>query len=298
MIRSMTGFGDASEQVDGVHYAVELRSVNNRFFKATIRLPDPMAGLEAELEVYLRKRLTRGSVTLVGSLRDPGASAAQTVNEGALLAYLDHLDKMYDRFGKKERTLTIDLTALLALPGVLEPADESELLRRVRPVRLRLEDKAIERLVTMRVTEGAIIARDLRRQAEVIGRKLADIRQRAPEVVEEYHQRLKERVEEMLRRAELSTNQVDLVREVAVYADRSDIAEELSRLAGHIEQMNQMMDEAEGEPAGRTLDFLAQEMLREANTIASKSNDALISRAVVEVKSAIDRIKEQAANIE
>ncbi len=294
----MTGFGDASEQVDGVHYAVELRSVNNRFFKATIRLPDPMAGLEAELEVYLRKRLTRGSVTLVGSLRDPGASAAQTVNEGALLAYLDHLDKMYDRFGKKERTLTIDLTALLALPGVLEPADESELLRRVRPVLLRLVDKAIERLVTMRVTEGAIIARDLRRQAEVIGRKLADIRQRAPEVVEEYHQRLKERVEEMLRRAELSTNQVDLVREVAVYADRSDIAEELSRLAGHIEQMNQMMDEAEGEPAGRTLDFLAQEMLREANTIASKSNDALISRAVVEVKSAIDRIKEQAANIE
>ncbi len=294
----MTGFGDASEQVDGVHYAVELRSVNNRFFKATIRLPDPMAGLEAELEVYLRKRLTRGSVTLVGSLRDPGASAAQTVNEGALLAYLDHLDKMYDRFGKKERTLTIDLTALLALPGVLEPADESELLRRVRQVLLRLVDKAIERLVTMRVTEGAIIARDLRRQAEVIGRKLADIRQRAPEVVEEYHQRLKERVEEMLRRAELSTNQVDLVREVAVYADRSDIAEELSRLAGHIEQMNQMMDEAEGEPAGRTLDFLAQEMLREANTIASKSNDALISRAVVEVKSAIDRIKEQAANIE
>ena len=294
----MTGFGDASEQVDGVHYAVELRSVNNRFFKATIRLPDPMAGLEAELEVYLRKRLTRGSVTLVGSLRDPGASAAQTVNEGALLAYLDHLDKMYDRFGKKERTLTIDLTALLALPGVLEPADESELLKRVRPVLLRLVDKAIERLVTMRVTEGAIIARDLRRQAEVIGRKLADIRQRAPEVVEEYHQRLKERVEEMLRRAELSTNQVDLVREVAVYADRSDIAEELSRLAGHIEQMNQMMDEAEGEPAGRTLDFLAQEMLREANTIASKSNDALISRAVVEVKSAIDRIKEQAANIE
>ena len=294
----MTGFGDASEQVDGVHYAVELRSVNNRLFKATIRLPDPMAGLEAELEVYLRKRLTRGSVTLVGSLRDPGASAAQTVNEGALLAYLDHLDKMYDRFGKKERTLTIDLTALLALPGVLEPADESELLKRVRPVLLRLVDKAIERLVTMRVTEGAIIARDLRRQAEVIGRKLADIRQRAPEVVEEYHQRLKERVEEMLRRAELSTNQVDLVREVAVYADRSDIAEELSRLAGHIEQMNQMMDEAEGEPAGRTLDFLAQEMLREANTIASKSNDALISRAVVEVKSAIDRIKEQAANIE
>ncbi len=126
----------------------------------------------------------------------------------------------------------------------------------------------------------------------------ARIEKMAPTVIEEYHQRLRQRIDELLARAELKVVEQDLIREVAVFAERTDIAEEVSRLGAHLEQMQQIVAAPEDEPTGRTLDFLAQELLREANTIASKSNDAAISRAIVEVKGAIDRIKEQAQNIE
>lgn len=298
MVRSMTGFGEASEQVEGVFYSVELRSLNNRFFKATIRLPELIAALEAELEAQLRRRLRRGSVTLTVTMHDAGAVAAHRINEAALSVYLKYLENLYRRFSQSGQASTIDLTALLALPGVLESADESEILRKARPVVTRLVDQAADKLLAMRAVEGQALAAELLRQRDVIASKLQSIRQRAPVVVEEYHQRLRQRVNELLRRAELAVNQVDLIREIAVFAERSDINEEISRLATHLEQMQQLLERGSHEPIGRTLEFLAQEMLREANTLASKSNDALISRDVVEVKSAIDRIKEQAANIE
>ncbi len=294
----MTGYGDASHQGEGVHFSAELRSLNNRYFKASIRLPDQLAVMEAELEVLLRKKLSRGSVTLTVAMHDAGASAASIINDAALLAYLDHLETIHARFTKQDRAVNIDLTALLQLPGVLETADEQALLRQVRPALVALVDKAADKLITMRVTEGKTIATELQRHREVIATRLANIRTRAPQVIEEYHIRLRARVDELLQRAQMTVDQRDLLREVAIFADRADIAEEISRLAAHIDQMGSIVAQDDGEPAGRTLEFLAQEMLREANTIASKSNDAQISRDVVEVKSAIDRIKEQAANVE
>ncbi len=297
MIRSMTGFGDAAEQVDSIHYAVELRSLNNRFFKASIRLPDRLSGLEPELESQLRQRLTRGSVTLNVNMHESGASAAQRINEPALLAYLDHLEAIHQRFAA-DRAVTIDLTALLALPGVLERTEASTHLVHARPVLMRLLDRACDKLAAMRVTEGQAVNSDMTHQRQLIAARLEEIRLRAPQVVEEYHQRLQSRIAELLKRAELSLDQKDLVREVAIFAERSDISEEVSRLGGHLEQFDQLVREDRSEPAGRTLEFLAQEMLREANTIASKSNDAPISRAIVDVKGGIDRIKEQAANVE
>ncbi len=294
----MTGYGDASQQGDGVHFSAELRSLNNRYFKGSIRLPDQLSPMEAELEVLLRKKLARGSVSLTVSMHDAGASAASIINDAALLAYLDHLETIHARFAQRERAVTIDLTALLQLPGVLETADEQALLRQARPALTALVEKAADKVIAMRETEGKTIAVELQRQREVISARLANIRQRAPQVVEEYHVRLRARIDELLQRAQMTVDQRDLLREVAIFADRSDIAEEVSRLSAHIEQMGAIVAQDDGEPAGRTLEFLAQEMLREANTIASKSNDAMISRDVVEVKSAIDRIKEQAANVE
>lgn len=294
----MTGFGDASEQVDGVHYTAELRSLNNRYFKATIRLPESLASLEAELEMQLRRHVTRGSVTLTISMRDAGAGVAQKINEPALISYLEHLEAVHQKIAEKGRTVNIDLTALLALPGVLEGPDQSELVRRARPVVLTLLDRAAEKMTAMRITEGRALAADLGKQVEVIRTRLEQVAQRAPLVVEEYHQRLRTRIEELIRRAELAVDQKDLIREVAIFADRSDISEECTRLSGHLDQFQAVMDGPDTEPSGRTLDFIGQEMLREANTIASKSSDALISRAVVEIKSAIDRIKEQSQNAE
>lgn len=297
MIRSMTGFGDAATEVDGVHYALELRSLNNKYFKAAMRLPEVIAGLEAELESALRRRINRGSLTLTVKLRISDAHAASRINEPALMRYLDHLETIHGKI--QDQSVHIDLTALLALPGVLQPSeDEEELLTRARPVLLKLADEACERLTAMRVSEGNALAAELLGQAEVIRERLNEIRDRAPRVVEDYHQRLRTRIDELMSQAKLKLNEHDLIREVAVFAERADVNEEICRLSGHVEQFEQLIQSGRKEPAGRTLDFLAQEMLREANTIASKSNDAPISRAAVEVKSAIDRIKEQAQNVE
>ena len=301
----MTGFGDASEQAGGVHYTAEVRSLNNRYFKASIRLPDNISGLEAELETLLRHRLNRGSITLTIKTRTAEGAATHRVNDAALLNYLNHLETIHTRIGGNssgkaggDKSVHIDLTALLALPGVLVPEDEQAMLERARPIVLKLAGMACDRLAAMRATEGRAIADDLLKHRKIILDRLGGVVQRCPQVVEEYHQRLRTRINELIARAELKVDEKDLVREVAIFAERSDVAEEITRLTGHLEQFDRIISAADGEPAGRTLDFLAQELLREANTIASKSNDAAIARAIVEVKGAIDRIKEQVQNVE
>lgn len=295
----MTGYGDASEQVDNTHFAVELRSVNNRYFKATMRLPDVLAGLEAELETLLRKRLCRGTVFLTVKMSDEGQGSAPRVDDDVLLGYLSHLESLRSKVTSPNQTINIDLTSLLALPGVLRPSnDEQAVVDRARPIVTQLTIQACEKLLAMRMTEGGLLCDDLDRQRRVIGELLSQIADRAPEVIEVYHQRLRTRIDDLLARAQLRIEQQDLVREVAIFAERADISEEVSRMGAHMQQFEQIIRTANGEPAGRTLDFLAQELLREANTIASKSNDAQISRAIVEVKGAIDRIKEQVQNVE
>ncbi|MCE9592438.1 MAG: YicC family protein [Planctomycetes bacterium] len=293
----MTGFGAVSEQIDGVHYAVEVRSLNNRYFKAAIRLPDEIAGLEAEIETQLRNRLSRGSITLVGKRYAAEGLATHRINDAALVTYLDHLETLHKKFSK-DQSINIDLTALLALPGVLQPEDERAMMETVRPIMQRLTEQACDKLLAMRVREGETIRVDLNKQKLYILERVDAVAQRAPQVVEEYHGRLRTRIDELLKRAELKMDHQDLIREVAIYAERSDVSEEITRLRAHMEQMQRIVDLADGEPAGRTLDFLSQELLREANTIASKSNDSTISRAIVEVKGAIDRIKEQVQNVE
>ncbi|GAB4110498.1 MAG: YicC family protein [Phycisphaeraceae bacterium] len=298
MIRSMTGFGDASTQADGIHYSVELRSLNNKYFKCTVRLPDQLQGLEAELEAQLRKRVSRGSFTLTVKFKTSDAQAVSKVNDEAILTYLDHLETIHAKI--QDRAVQIDLTQLLALPGVLQPAeDEASLLAKARPVVARLLDEAIEKLLAMRAKEGQALAADLSQHLELILDRMKQIADRAPAVIEEYHQRLRARMDELLSRAELKADEQLLIREVAVFAERADISEEVSRMAGHVAQFQEIIASKDnGEPVGRTLDFLAQEMLREANTIGSKSNDAQISRAMIEAKSAVDRIKEQVQNVE
>lgn len=296
MIRSMTGFGEASAQIDGVHFFLEVRSLNNKYFKATIRLPDELEGLEPELEADLRRRLTRGTVTLVCKTTDASESAAYEINHQALSRYIAQLQRA-PQIGSGK--VHLDAGALLALPGVLQPPpNEEQKIERARAAFTKLLAKACDQLLAMRTREGALLHADLMAQREVIVDRLANVASRAPLVVEEYHQRLRSRVESMLAEAGVTVEPGDLIREVAVYAERSDIAEEITRLAGHMNQFRDLLAADDRGPVGRTLDFLAQEMLREANTIASKSGDEAISRDIVEVKGAIDRIKEQVQNVE
>jgi len=297
MIRSMTGYGEAHATHDGVHYHLELRSLNNKFFKCATRLPEELAALDAEIEARLRKSVHRGSFALIIHMRVIEAAAASHINDDILLAYLDHLETIRGRLG--EQNVNIDLTQLLALPGVLQPAfADDAMLDRARPVLMGLVDQAAEKLCAMRVTEGEALVDDLTRQLDLIRHRLATIRERAPLVVEEYHHRLRARVDELIKKAQLTVEQPELIREVAIFADRADVSEEVTRITGHIEQFRQVLAADDNEPAGRTLDFIAQELLREANTIASKSNDSAISRAVVDIKSAVDRLKEQVQNVE
>ena len=293
----MTGFGDASEDAGGVHYSVEIRSLNSRYFKSLIRLPEDLGGLEPELDSHLRRRLGRGWVTLTARTVISDASAAHRVNDAALVAYLEHLDTLQARVSDRSKTVTIDLTALLTLPGVLVSSGE-QLESHARPVLARLTDQACDRLIAMRGIEGRAIAKDLQDQEQCIRDRLGVVAARAPAVVEEYHQRLRARVNDLLARAELSLDEKDLIRDIAVFAERADISEETQRLSGHLDQFHQVIEASDEKPAGRTLDFVAQEMLREANTISSKSNDTQISRLIVEIKTAIDRIKEQVQNAE
>ncbi|MBL0926875.1 MAG: YicC family protein [Phycisphaerales bacterium] len=292
----MTGFGEASSHEGGVHYFLELRSLNNKYFKATIRLPDELQGLEPELEAELRRRLTRGTITLIGKSSNASANAAHQINHEALARYVEQLRRTPQ---VADGSLKIDVSALLVLPGVLQPpADEEARLDHAREVFLRLLETACKGLQAMRAKEGQLLVKDLLQHHGVIHQGLSRIAERAPRVVEDYQRRLRARVENMLSDAQVRVDTVDLIKEVAVYAERSDISEEIARLSGHMGQFKQLITASDDRPIGRTLDFLAQEMLREANTIASKSGDAEISRDIVEIKGAIDRIKEQVQNAE
>lgn len=296
MIRSMTGYGESSCELDGASYFLEVRSLNNRYLKTLIRLPEEFQGLEAEIEAELRRRLGRGSVTLVATCTEASAQAAFSINHLALGQYIDQLKRTPHVSGGEVR---IDIAPLLTLPGVLQPpANEEARLDRARRAFMGLLEKATAGLVAMRTREGAALLTDLLSHRDTILAQLEIVRERAPQVVHDYQSRLKHRIELMIKDAGLSVQPLDLIREIAVYAERSDISEELQRLTEHMRQYESLLTRDDDKPVGRTLDFLTQEMLREANTMASKSNDSLISRAIVEIKGSIDRIKEQVQNVE
>jgi uncharacterized protein (TIGR00255 family) len=293
MIVSMTGFGDAVAEKSGTHYAVEIRSLNNRFFKAVIKLPDIVSGLEPELETLLREQLGRGSVTYIMKMRSETAEAAYRINTEALKAYMEQLRGIQEL----DNHLTLDLGALLSLPGVCqEPRDETDEIQQHGPIVRELSIKAIIKLNGMRQREGESLFKDLMKHAKVITENLGEIEKRAPFVIDEYHKKLTQRVNQLIGKAELQLDATSLAKEIAVFAERCDISEEIQRLTSHMEAFESAC--RSGEHPGRKLDFITQEMLREANTIASKANDAQIARHIVEIKGAIDRLKEQVQNVE
>ncbi len=293
MIVSMTGFGDATAERDGTHYAVEIRSLNNRYFKPMIKLPENVSGLEPELETMLRHALGRGSITYILKMRVDSAEAAYHINTQALKAYLEQLQQVKGL----DRLVHIDLASLVLLPGVCqEPRDESDEIQRHGPVIRDLTVAAIDKLSAMRAREGQSLFDDLMKHSTLIAEHLKEIEKRAPFVIEDYHKRLQQRVNQLMSKAELQVSEPELLKEVAVFAERADICEEIQRLTHHLRAFEQSC--RTGEHAGRKLDFITQEMLREANTISSKANDATIAGHIVEIKGAIDRLKEQVQNIE
>lgn len=294
MIQSMTGFGAAQLSSEGVSYALEIRSVNNRFLKLSIKLPESMLYLESEIDKTIRKRLARGSVSYSLRVRSEDELVARPLNLGVLQQYAEQLAQLKLAGEIKP---TIDLAALVTMPGVYATYDQDdEAKAKKRLVVGDLTKQALTALIEIRGEEGKTLRADLLGHCESMRERLAEVATRAPSVVDEYHERLKTRVSLLMKEGGFELEAEGLAREVAIYAERCDINEELSRLTSHLDQAVQLCDR--GDQVGRTLDFLTQEMLREANTIASKSNDSSITMNVVEIKGLIDRLKEQIQNVE
>ncbi|NOT02784.1 MAG: YicC family protein [Phycisphaerales bacterium] len=290
----MTGFGEAAGTFGGVEYAVEIRTVNNKYVKPIIRLPEAVQFAEAEVERLVKERIGRGTVTVNCRVRDATESAAHRVNRAALAAYVKSLTSTEVPAGAG---VTIDLAVLATLPGVCEvpELDETDRQRRTEAVGT-LVSRALDQVGVMRGREGVALCEDLTRQCEQVESGVARIGERAPSVVREYHARLADRAATLLQQQRIELDKDAISREVALYAERCDISEEIVRLRAHLAHFRETC--SCDEPVGRKLEFISQEMLREANTIGSKSNDAGIARAVVELKTVIDRIKEQVLNAE
>ncbi len=294
MIASMTGYGAAQADDDGVSFAVEIRSVNNRYLKLITKLPEHLQFAEPAIERLVRDRVARGTVTLTVRQRSDPADAAKSLNLAALQQYVDSLARVDPPLGA---SVCIDLATIAQFPGVTDPGGLEDARRqRQSEVLLDLTRRALENLIGMRREEGRALHVELVAHCAAIRSELEAIGERAPKVVDEYHERLKARVATLMQAGGFELAADGLMREVAIYAERCDVTEEISRLRSHLDQFAELCER--GDQVGRTLDFLAQEFLREANTIASKSNDARIARGIVGVKAMIDRVKEQVQNVE
>jgi len=227
-------------------------------------------------------------------LKDVSANALFDIDETALQAVVEKLSRVGSSVNIN---MAIEIGSLLNLPGIIRPTSpDEEMAEQIREVVLKISQEAIDKLKQMRATEGEFLEADLKKRCGAIEQGLERVRARSAAVVQEYAKRLKKRVNELLAHAELKLDEEVLAREVAIFADRSDISEEIARLDSHLQQFAQSC-QANGQ-AGRRLDFIGQEMLREANTIASKASDTKITRWVVDIKCQIDRIKEQVQNVE
>jgi len=290
----MTGYGDAQGQLNGVTYTVEIRTVNNRYFKANIKLPESIAFLTEAIEKLLRSNLSRGMVNYVLRLKNASANVLFDIDEKALQAVIERLSRISS---SADINCPIDIGSLLNLPGILEPASPDEkMAEQIKKTVLEISQEAIEKLKQMRAAEGTALEADLKKHCDAIKQDIERISARSEVVLTRYSEKLKKRVNELLASAKLKLDEETLAREVAIFAERSDISEEIARMDSHLQQLLQGCQT--NSQAGRRLEFISQEMLREANTIASKASDTDITSCVVDIKCRIDRIKEQVQNVE
>jgi len=291
MLRSMTGFGaSANEARHGYSLQVEVRSVNHRHLAIKTRLPDAFAPLESEVEARVRSACERGAVTVhLTAERIDGADVAR-LNEDTARGYRRELERLAREL---EIAPTISLEMLIGLPGVLEQPEARKGSDEVRASVLRLVDQALEGMLEMRAQEGRALETDLRKHAAAIAKLVAKVEKRMPLVVRGHRSALERRVKELVSGP---VSAADLAREIALLCDKLDVSEELARLESHLALLDELL--GKGGRIGRQLDFLAQEIFREVNTIGAKCSDAKVSHAVVEAKTQVERLREQVQNVE
>jgi uncharacterized protein (TIGR00255 family) len=290
----MTGFGEARRQTGGMSVAVEVRTINSRHFKLSYRASEGYGALEPEVEAATREIIRRGTVQVNLRVERSAAVDDYRINVDVLENYRRQLEAYSHQ---SDSRTTVDFQSLLILPGVIaERARNDNDPREDWPTIEPVIQEALAATAKMRAEEGVALAADLAHNGRQIMELLDAIAKRSPEVVQSYQSRLTTRVEQALSELNVTVDPADLIREVALFADRSDISEEIVRLRSHLQQYEAALMLPES--SGRKLEFIAQEMGREINTIGSKANDAEISHHVVDIKTALERIREQIQNVE
>jgi uncharacterized protein (TIGR00255 family) len=291
----MTGFGRSRRESAEQVFEVEVRAVNNRFLKVQPRLSESLAPLSAHIEQRVRERLARGTVHVtIRHVRKSGAGRYR-IDEDVLRRYAETLERVRLELRHPQ---PFTMAEVAALPGVVHDAEEAQndlesFWDALRPAL----DAALDGLIAMRHEEGAGIARDLVQVCEKLLGLAVKVEGRIDPALDEYRKKLRARIEKLLQGSGIEAPEPDLARELAMFADRSDISEELQRLRSHCSQVKETL-RAPAEPVGRKLEFLAQELLREANTMASKSHDTSLVSHVLEMKLEVEKVREQVANLE
>lgn len=294
MLLSMTGHGEGSSQREDLTVSVEIRTVNSRYFKLSLRSTEQLGGLESRVESVVRQQVKRGTIQVNARIERSTTEEAYQLNERVLRGYYTQLQGLHQEL-HIERSLSLE--SLVTLPGVLaDHANNRSSLDADWPVLEQALLAAISSLNKMRSDEGQAMATDLTANCSTIRQELQSIEREAPNVATAYRTRLTEKLNHLLSQHDIQIAASDVVREVGLFAERSDISEEVVRLNSHLDQFEKIMSSEESN--GRKLDFVTQEMFRETNTIGSKANNADIARHVVEIKSAIERIREMVQNVE
>lgn len=293
MIKSMTGFGRSDYQLENIYFNVELKSVNNRYVDISIKLPRRFTYLEENIRSLVKSYVERGRIELYITYQNIGDSDVKITADMPLAReYLNSLLQIEENL-KVKNNITTSLIA--TFPDVIKiekrEDDEEEIWNCLKEAL----NGALAKLVLMRKEEGARLKEDIGKRLSKINTFLQQIKERTPVIVEEYKQKLADRIKELLDE-QVDLDEGRLALEVALFADKSNITEEIVRLGSHIDQLNKTLEEDEA--VGRKLDFLIQEMNREINTIGSKANDLIVANLVINVKSELEKIREQVQNIE
>ncbi len=292
LIKSMTGYGRAVETVNGREFTVELRSVNNRYLDCSVRLPRLLSFCEDAVKQAVKQSVSRGKVDVFISVRsESGEEVNVSLNDSVLEGYLTAMRRMVADFGVTD---DISVSTVSRLPEVFTiekpEVDEDQLMADL----MQVVKKALDGYDAMRCTEGQALDRDLRTRGQTILELVAQVEQGNAQTVVDYRARLEAKLKEVLENTAIDESRI--LTEAAIFADKVAVDEETVRLRSHLEQMNTML--SGGGAVGRKLDFLLQEMNREANTIGSKCTDVRLARIVVDIKAELEKIREQTQNIE
>ena len=289
MLLSMTGHGQGTAADDQAQVAVEIRTVNNRFLKLNV-YSELNAKFQSELETIVKASINRGSVSVRVNSHVQKGQQEYSLNKEAINAYWLQLSEIAGG------SQTVSIESVMTLPGVVDDTAKEDRSEMLWPLVKTAVAEALAHLSEMRVQEGDAMAKDMMENCQTIKSQLSAIQTLAPGMVDAYVKKMTDRINGMLEKFEVSITASDIVKEVGVFAERCDISEEVVRLSNHVEQFDKVVSLPESN--GKKLEFLVQEMLRETNTIGSKSNDSDIANHVVEIKTAIERIREMVQNVE